>query len=110
MMELLAPVLENARKIELERIEKASLFAGDFIAMDICRFVERNSRYITQNTVVEYLRGLKVKLNTRIEETDAEGRYTLLKSQDISSVIENLGKKASCIKETIREPMGRFIH
>lgn len=56
----------------------------------IIRYVKANERYVTENAVVQALRGTKIQLNARLTQTEDCGRLAYLSKEAVARVAKSL--------------------
>lgn len=65
---------------------------GSFIVRDIISLIRKNEKYITENTVVQNLKGLVIQTSAEIKNIKNSGCYQNVSSEFIHNVINNLIK------------------
>lgn len=82
------PILINIEN-KIKKIEqKYIIYFDNDLYYDIINLIFKNNDYITESVIIKYLRGLK--LDIKLNETDARGKYNLLKDDFIKMAIGNL--------------------
>lgn len=102
----------DIRQEEKDEFRKAAeafgMHAESCLSFDICRFVEKNDRYITPHAISQYLRGLTVQLNTFIEDTDARGRYNAIGADVIEKRVYQMANLGVLATKELKGTYGRF--
>lgn len=71
------------------RADSFSKISGNSLATSILVLVSKNS-YITENAVVQNLRGLKVQLNARIKDVPFSGKFSLVPADTVHDTCHDL--------------------
>lgn len=71
------------------KADSFSKISGNSLATSILVLVSKNS-YITENAVVQNLRGLKVQLNARIEDAPFSGKFALVPADTVHETCHDL--------------------
>lgn len=98
---------EEERETE-EKRKKYKEYYESFLMQDVMEFVEENEDYITENAVVQALRGLTVRLGANIYYTDACGLYKLFVPNDISFAVSRMIKKGYLQEKIANGKYGTF--
>ena len=61
------------------------LYLDSYLARDIFECVSKNETYITQNAVVQLMRGTKVTLNANVLESRGHGFYSLYSADEVQT-------------------------
>lgn len=69
---------------------KTKKYRESFLARDIVDFINRNSQYITEKAVIQYMRGNKVQLNTTIEDISGFVPYKNYEEHEIQNMLYRL--------------------
>lgn len=98
-IEIKEKIKSNIKKIEKDIKEErkktyqyTAKYRNNFLARDIVEFIYKNEEYITENAVIQYMRGNKVQLNTVIHELQNFVAYKNYLNKDIAKVISSLIK------------------
>ena len=100
---------ERREKSEQMLKDRYTDIAGSYLMMDVVRFVKKNESYITENAVVQALRGQKVQLNAALSFTEARGKYAMLPGDDVKKAIESLVKQNVLFRRVIKGTYGDFF-
>ena len=94
--------IEDKIKKEQKAIyELTAKYRYSFISRDIIKFIQKNEDYITENAVIQYMRGNQVQLNTYILELQDFIPYKNYSKEEIEKILivlikENILKKRTC--------------
>lgn len=105
-IQMLAVATKEKRKKELK--EQYRLYLTSYLARDIFECVSKNETYITQNAVVQILRGTKVALNADILVSRGDGLYRLYSADEVSDTITELLNSQILISKEIKGTYGYF--
>lgn len=98
---------EKAEKRERD-IKLIDSFAGNFIAIDVAEFIEKNEMYITENAVVRYFRGLKQTFNGYINDTGKKGKYKYTSSGYVENIINRMIYEGILTTKKLKGTYGSF--
>ena len=87
-IKMLAVATKEERKNELKK--QYHLYLDSYLARDIFECVSKNETYITQNAVVQLMRGTKVTLNANILESRGDGFYNLYSADEVSDMVKEM--------------------
>lgn len=79
--------VEKVREEREQAYIKTKKYRESFLARDIVDFIDRNSQYITEKAVIQYMRGNKVQLNAEIEELPDFVPYKNYSESEIHNLI-----------------------
>lgn len=100
---------ENLEKARFEAFcKKYKLWFDSYLARHVMQFIEKNERYITENAVVQAMRGLKIALDTSIVNTEGCNRYCYLENEVIQETIRALHRQGMLTSVTLKGTFGRF--
>ena len=85
---MLAAATKEERKNELKK--QYHLYLDSYLARDIFECVSKNEDYITQNAVVQLMRGTKVTLNANVLESRGDGFYNLYSADEVSDMVKEM--------------------
>ena len=105
-IQMLAVATKEKRKKELK--EQYRLYLTSYLARDIFECVSKNETYITQNAVVQILRGTKVALNADILVSRGDGLYRLYSADEISDTVTELLDSQILTSKEIKGTYGYF--
>ena len=74
----------------------------------IIQYVKANERYVTENAVVQALRGTKIQLNAHLNQTEDCGNLAYISKTAVDRVIDNLIKHNIITTREIRGEYGYF--
>lgn len=103
----------NETLVKMAKDEEETLLAkhgatlGSYLHQDVLSCIAAND-YITENAVVQMLRGTKVQLNTHLNYPKNAGKYNLLTKDEISDVIDDLCLKDAIFRKELKGTYGRF--
>lgn len=86
-------IVDIERKIEEKRkriYKQTAKYRNSFLARDIVSFIKKNEEYITENAVIQYMRGNTVQLNTVIHDLPDFIPYKNYTKDEISEIINSL--------------------
>lgn len=81
---------------------------GSYLKMDILEFIKVNEKYITENAVIQAMRGVHIQLNTFIERTPGCGTYNCLPAKMISKAIHDMKNDGLLNFKTLKGTYGDF--
>ena len=87
-IKMLAVATKEERKNELKK--QYHLYLDSYLARDIFECVSKNEDYITQNAVVQLMRGTKVTLNANVLESRGDGFYNLYSADEVSDMVKEM--------------------
>lgn len=87
-IKILAAATKEERKNELKK--QYHLYLDSYLARDIFECVSKNETYITQNAVVQLMRGTKVTLNANVLESRGDGFYSLYSADEVSDMVTEM--------------------
>lgn len=87
-IKMLAAATKEKRKNELKK--QYHLYLDSYLARDIFECVSKNEDYITQNAVVQLMRGTKVTLNANVLESRGDGFYNLYSADEVSDMVKEM--------------------
>ena len=87
-IKILAAATKEERKNELKK--QYHLYLDSYLARDIFECVSKNEDYITQNAVVQLMRGTKVTLNANVLESRGDGFYNLYSADEVSDMVKEM--------------------
>ena len=87
--DLIKDVKRQYQEWSQSRADSFSKISGNSLATSILVLVSKNS-YITENAVVQNLRGLKVQLNARIEDAPFSGKFALVPADTVHETCHDL--------------------
>ena len=85
---MLAAATKEERKNELKK--QYHLYLDSYLARDIFECVSKNETYITQNAIVQLMRGTKVTLNANVLESRGDGFYSLYSADEVSDMVTEM--------------------
>lgn len=101
--------IEDKIKKEQKAInELTAKYRYSFISRDIIKFIQKNEDYITENAVIQYMRGNKVQLNTYIYELQDFIPYKNYSKEEIEKILLVLIKENILKKRTYNGKYGKF--
>ena len=101
--------IEDKIKKEQKAIyELTAKYRYSFISRDIIKFIQKNEDYITENAVIQYMRGNKVQLNTYIYELQDFIPYRNYSKEEIEKILLVLIKENILKKRTYNGKYGKF--
>lgn len=86
-------IVDIERKIEEKRqkiYKQTTKYRNSFLARDIVSFIKKNEEYITENAVIQYMKGNTVQLNTVIHDLPDFIPYKNYTKDEISKIIKSL--------------------
>lgn len=87
-IKMLAAATKEERKNELKK--QYHLYLDSYLARDIFECVSKNETYITQNAIVQLMRGTKVTLNANVLESRGDGFYSLYSADEVSDMVTEM--------------------
>lgn len=87
-IKMLAAATKEERKNELKK--QYHLYLDSYLARDIFECVSKNETYITQNAIVQLMRGTKVTLNANVLESRGDGFYRLYSADEVSDMVTEM--------------------
>lgn len=87
-IKMLAAATKEERKNELKK--QHHLYLDSYLARDIFECVSKNETYITQNAIVQLMRGTKVTLNANVLESRGDGFYSLYSADEVSDMVTEM--------------------
>ena len=101
--------IEDKIKKEQKTIyDLTAKYRYSFISRDIIKFIQKNEEYITENAVIQYMRGNQVQLNTYIYELQDFIPYKNYSKEEIEKIILVLIKENILKKRTYNGKYGKF--
>ena len=100
-------LVKMAKDEEETLLAKHGVTLGSYLHQDVLSCIAAND-YITENAVVQMLRGTKVQLNTHLNYPKNAGKYNLLTKDEISDVIDDLCLKDAIFRKELKGTYGRF--
>ena len=100
-------VLKRKQKKE-DEISSLGKFAGNFIAIDVAEFVNTNSKYITENATIHYLRGLANTFGGTITCTGKRGLYKPVSTEYVEDIIDDMIHSHIFTTKTLSGTYGDF--
>ena len=108
--------IKNIQKIIIQEKEKnireqQNQFENlrkSFIYFDVFNFISLNENYITENAVVQALRGTHIQLDTKINLTQNSGKYNCYDKEEIIHCINKLVNFDFLFKRKISGTYGKF--
>ena len=79
--------VREVREVRERAYIKTKKYRESFLARDIVDFINRNSQYITEKAVIQYMRGNKAQLNAEIEELPDFVPYKNYSESEIHNLI-----------------------
>ena len=105
-LQLLAIATKQERKNELKK--QYHLYLDSYLARDIFECVSQNETYITQNAIVQILRGSKVTLNADIHASRGDGRYGFYSAAEVSDTVTKMLDLKILTSKEIKGTYGYF--
>ena len=87
-IKMLAAATKEERKNELKK--QYHLYLDSYLARVIFECVSKNETYITQNAIVQLMRGTKVTLNANVLESRGDGFYSLYSADEVSDMVTEM--------------------
>ena len=105
-IKMLAAATKEERKNELKK--QYHLYLDSYLARDIFECVSKNETYITQNAVVQLMRGTKVTLNANVLESRGNGFYSLYSADEVSDMVTEMLDSEILMSKEIKGTYGYF--
>ena len=105
-IKMLAAATKEERKNELKK--QYHLYLDSYLARDIFECVSKNETYITQNAVVQLMRGTKVTLNANVLESRGHGFYSLYSADEVSDMVTEMLDSEILMSKEIKGTYGYF--
>ena len=105
-IQMLAAVTKEKRKNELKK--RYQLYWEFYLVRDIFECVFQNETYITQNAIVQILRGTKVTLNADIRTSRGDGLYGFYSADEISDTVTKMLDLKILTSKEIKGTYGYF--
>lgn len=105
-IQMLAQATREKRKKELKKQYRAYL--NSYLVRDVLECVARNETYITQNAVVQILRGTKVALNATINSSRGDGLYRLYSTEEVANTVAKMRYSGLLTAIEIKGTYGNF--
>ena len=105
-IKMLAAATKEERKNELKK--QYHLYLDSYLARDIFECVSKNETYITQNAVVQLMRGTKVTLNANVLESRGQGFYSLYSADEVSDMVTEMLDSEILMSKEIKGTYGYF--
>ena len=103
---MLVAATKEERKNELKK--QYHLYLDSYLARDIFECVSKNETYITQNAVVQLMRGTKVTLNANVLESRGHGFYSLYSADEVSDMVTEMLDSEILMSKEIKGTYGYF--
>ena len=84
------------------------MYLDSYLARDIFECVSKNETYITQNAVVQLMRGTKVTLNANVLESRGNGFYSLYSADEVSDMVTEMLDSEILMSKEIKGTYGYF--
>lgn len=105
-IKMLAATTKEERKNELKK--QYHLYLDSYLARDIFECVSKNETYITQNAVVQLMRGTKVTLNANVLESRGHGFYSVYSADEVSDMVTEMLDSEILMSKEIKGTYGYF--
>lgn len=101
--------VEEAERKDYENLMKiAPKLYGSILCSDIYSFVKLNESYVTENALIQSLRGLNVRLEAEIKPIPHSGYYNLITSEEIEFIVDLMIKNNFLYRKELKGYYGRF--
>lgn len=88
--EWLSSIKEKKAAYDKELDEEAEIICKDNLTLAVARFIFQNQKYITENAVIQAMRGTKIQLNTTIIHSEGMGKFNDCKKEEIADAVDYL--------------------
>lgn len=88
--EWLGSIKEKKAAYDKELDEEAEIICKDNLTLAVARFIFQNQNHITENAVIQAMRGTKIQLNTTIIHSEGMGKFNDCKKEEIADAVDYL--------------------